>query len=401
MIHRKIKIFLILIIITSTAYSMSFFSSAPQGLGMRQYITNVKGMGMGGTGLALPNFTSLNAYNVSLWRYIGNTKATALMRYDVNQTSLVSEKFTSSTGNFSGVQLAVPIKKYKWVMGLSFTPYTLVDFTYTNNLTNISQPYEEIVVYRGSISKTQINMAWSLNRRVGIGASFNYYIGTILDRYSLGFNNPEYYDNALDINYRFSGPGFSLSSDISVTDSLFLGGFVDFKPSINLVRSAYSPTAFSTEETSVNSTFPLNFGGGISYSFAKFWTVSADYVFQKWSQGFDLEKLNLDLLEDWNKFGIGLEQSHSWARHTPFLRKFDKRIGFSAGNIGYKFNNKSVKEYTLHLGMGVPFNMNRARFDFAFLAGIRGNKNDNLAQEKFFRFLVSISAGELWFQKLR
>jgi opacity protein-like surface antigen len=396
-----VNIFFGLLIMTIDVLPMSFFSSAQQGVGLRQYITHVRGMGMGGTGLALPNFTSLNAYNISLWRYITNTKVTALMRYDINQTDLGLENFTSSTSNFAGVQLAIPLIRYKWVMGLSFTPYTLIDFAYTDKFTNLSQPYEENIFYRGSISRVQLNTAWSIFRRLGIGLSFNYYLGTILDRYYLIFNNPEYYENNLGVDYFFRGPGVSLSSDFALTDSLFLGGFVDFKPSIELIKNSIIPTSGIVDETRLNSSFPLHWGVGASYSYAKNWTISLDYVFQNWSKGFDLENLNLNVLDDWYTIGLGIEHGHSWERRAPFLKKFDKRIGFSTGKIGYKFNEESVKEYTLHLGLGFPFNQNRARLDIALLAGIRGNKSDINVQERFYRFLFSISAGELWFQNLR
>jgi hypothetical protein len=53
------------------------------------------------------------------------------------------------------------------------------------------------------------------------------------------------------------------------------------------------------------------------------------------------------------------------------------------------------------VGFGFPFHRNTARLDIAIVGGIRGDKQKNLAQEKFMQIFMSLSAGELWFQKLR
>jgi hypothetical protein len=51
--------------------------------------------------------------------------------------------------------------------------------------------------------------------------------------------------------------------------------------------------------------------------------------------------------------------------------------------------------------MGIPFFQGNARLDLGFKGGIRGELDKTIAEEKFFQTIISISAGELWFQKIR
>ncbi|HEX9971933.1 MAG TPA: hypothetical protein VGD14_07680, partial [bacterium] len=106
-------------------------------------------------------------------------------------------------------------------------------------------------------------------------------------------------------------------------------------------------------------------------------------------------------LQEYGQIGIGLEHSHSREKTRKFLKKFDSRIGFSYSKTGYIFNSRSINEYMLHAGFGFPFFQGQARLDLAFIAGIRGNKDETIVEEKFIKTLISVSAGELWFQKER
>ena len=101
------------------------------------------------------------------------------------------------------------------------------------------------------------------------------------------------------------------------------------------------------------------------------------------------------------QFGLGIEHSRIKGKTKLILNKFDTRAGFSYSNIGFLVNGSSIKEYAAHLGFGIPFFQGRARLDLAFIGGIRGDKKETIAEEIFFKSFISISAGELWFQKVR
>lgn len=399
---RKIvfsQIFILLFIFSG--YSMSFFTNSRQSLGIREYVTSIRGLGMGGTGLALPDGKSLNAYNIATWRHIRNTTITISMHYNYTITDYGWESIASSTANFNGVQLAIPIQRKKWVFGLSLTPYTWANYKYTTDVSQPAGDYQETIFYDGNLSRARLNLVWAPVPRLGVGISFNYYFGTFWDRYKIAFNDPAFYDSPHEVEYEFHGPGAGISFDLQMFDSLFIGGFLDLNPSLDFYKILHSPITSTTTRISSQSTLPLQWGIGSSYSFKDNWTITSDLSYQYFSKGFDIEQMDLTQLENWYRFGFGIEHSHFRKRKKSLLQSIDIRSGISLGNIGYKFNGNSVREYTLHLGVGIPFFYDRSRLDIALQAGIRGDKEKTIARETFYRITFSISSGELWFQKIR
>jgi hypothetical protein len=400
MLKIKFTLFVVLSFCVS-AFSMSFFSSSKQGIGIRQYITDARGMGMGNTGLAIPSKITLNAYNVATWRYIDNTRMSVLMYYNRGTVDFPSESFKSSTGRFSGIQFAVPLQRHKWILGLSITPYSLVDFSYIQHYTTTTGSYDERISQSGSITRAQLSLAWAPVQKLGFSVGFNYYFGTIQDQYRLIIGDPDYLDPSTNFEYRFRGPGAGFSFDYLPIDSVHLGGYLDLKPNLNLSTVTSSPITLEESETNEDATLPLLWGIGSSYHFAKQWNITADYTFQNWSEGFGITGIGKSNLEDWYNFGVGIERAHLNSRTKLFLNKIDLRTGFSIANIGYKFNGNSITEYSGHFGLGLPFHDDKGRLDIAFVGGIRGTQSKNLAKETFYRIYISLSAGELWFQNLR
>jgi len=385
--------------------AQSIFSAGENGIGLRQYTPSVRGAGMGGTGLALTDSASLNAYNIASWRKINNTKINLSLRYNYTTTEIAfqnqSQSFSSSTANFNGLQLAIPIQKKKWIFGILVSPYAVTNFSYILKNPTADIGYEENVFYEGNIARSQINLVWSPDRRIGVAASLNYFFGAIEDRYYMLFNdNPQISDDYYKIEYRFRGPGIGASFDFNPINPWVIGAFIDFKPRINYSRIYVSPITLEEQTDQTKTSFPVFAGLGSSYQFSTSWTVSADAVYQDWSKGLQLEQ-EVQNLQEYSQIGIGLEHSHSREKTRKILKKFDSRIGFSYSQTGYIFQSQPINEYMLHFGLGFPFFQGQARMDLAFIAGIRGNKADTIVEEKYFKTIISISAGELWFQKER
>jgi hypothetical protein len=228
----------------------------------------------------------------------------------------------------------------------------------------------------------------------------NYFFGSIEDRYYIFFNDPSISDDFHEIKYQFHGPGIGSSIFLQFLDKLYFGGSIDLKPDITFTRKTTSSITFEEEEEEIGTSFPMFLGIGASYQFHPQWILSSDFAYQNWSSGLD-DKKKVENLETFYHIGIGIEHSHSNEKKSIFLNKFDTRVGFSLQNIGYKFQSESVRELAGHFGLGFPFFQNMARFDIAFIAGIRGEKEKTIGEETFFKTVLTLSAGELWFQKIR
>jgi hypothetical protein len=383
----------------SFIYCQSIFSSARNGIGLREYTTNTRGVGMGGTGLASTDSLSLSAYNVASWRYINDTKVYLSMRYSYVNTELASQSFSSSTGKFNGVMLAVPIKQHHWLLGLSIIPYSVINFSYILKHNTSIRTYDENVFFEGNIARSQLSLTWSPTTGIGLGAGVNYFFGDVRDRYYLFFNDPAVSDNYYQVEYQVNGPGAGISFDLSLLRPFYVGGFLDFKPRINFITLTRNPLTLEQQKNKSKGSFPVFAGLGLGYQLDHNWVVNADLVYQDFSEGFVRdEPTNFKVFY---QTGIGIEHSHTTGRSRKLFNKFDTRLGFSYGNLGYTFNNNSIQQYAIHAGLGIPFFQNKARLDFGFMGGLQGSVEKTLAREKFFKGFISISAGELWYQKIR
>ena len=60
-------------------------------------------------------------------------------------------------------------------------------------------------------------------------------------------------------------------------------------------------------------------------------------------------------------------------------------------------NNKSVKDLGLNFGLSLP--AGRSSLDLGFRYGKRGNRNDNLIEENYFRIFFGVTFNDQWFIK--
>ncbi|MBN2366568.1 MAG: hypothetical protein JXL67_10405 [Calditrichaeota bacterium] len=391
--------FIILFSFISVVTAQSVFSGIENGIGLRHYVGTVRGIGMGGTGLASPDSISLNAYNSAMWHHISDTKISLSLRHSYVQTDLSGQELSSSTGNFNGLQLAIPIQKKKWVFGINIVPYSIANFSYILNRQSAGESYQENIFYEGNLARSQLNLVWAPVEGIGLAASLNYFFGDIRDRYYLFFEDAAISDIFYQIEYQLNGPGIGTSFDISLLEPFYLGGFIDFEPKITLTRITQNPISLEEQKEKISTNLPIFAGFGTSYRFKKQWTVSADVVYQDLSEALDQNQA--DNLESFYEVGAGIEHSRSRERTKAFMQKFDTRLGFSYGNLGYRYNDNSIREMAIHLGFGIPFFHGRARIDIGFKGGIRGDITENLVEEKFIKTFISLSAGELWYQKIR
>ena len=390
----------LLLIASTSIWAGSYFSSRSNSIGARTYTTGVRGLGMGGTGLASLDSLALNYYVISQWRNIRNTRATFGLFYDYTNSEVGSNSFSTSAANFAGLSFGIPIQTDKWVFGVSVQPYTDINFRTSQVVEANDTEFQQVLRQEGSISRAQLNLVWAPVPAVGLAIHANYYFGTLEDNYRFEFTDPSYASTNHVVEYRLSGPGLGFSMDLRPTSDLILAGFFDAKPSLD-IKTVYTSSNSNIEGSErVFDSFPISYGVGGTYQVSTRWNLAADYAYQQWSETL----LNqAEEYEDWYHLGFGVERMASTRRTRTlgFWQKVDIRAGASTRQLGYRFNNESVTENSLHLGFGFPFFQKNYRLDTGFVAGLRGDSGKNLASESFFRFELSVSVGEKWFQRIQ
>lgn len=389
-----------LLLAFSSAWAGSYFASQANGMGIRQYSTTVRGVGMGMTGIAALDSLSLANYGISQWRYIQVTRISAGLFYQRINLSPGEGQFTSTLAGFSGINVAIPLSQGRWVMGINLQPYSRIDFKATQTITSNGQTFTQSSLSTGNVAKAQFNLAWSPSPAFGVSVNGNFYFGSIEDKYEFDFQDNNFTDISHTLKYTISGPGIGFSADYRPLNWLALAGFVDFQSFPLKIKTAYnSPIALADTVQKRNlEAFPLQFGLGSALRLGSRWNMALDYTYQKWSAAL---KEPPPSYEDWLHFGMGFERELLAKYNANFFDRMDYRAGFSATRLGYKFNNESTMEYGIHLGLGIPFGNYRNRLDFAVSGGMRGSESKNLAEEKFVNFRVEVNIGERWFQSGR
>jgi hypothetical protein len=75
------------------------------------------------------------------------------------------------------------------------------------------------------------------------------------------------------------------------------------------------------------------------------------------------------------------------------------RAGMRFENTGLKINNESIKEFGMSFGVGIPVGGAFSNANFGFEVGKRGTTDQNLIQENFVNFQLSLSLNDRWFEK--
>ena len=390
----------ILLMIGSHATAGSYFSSRGNSVGLKQYSPSVRGLGLGGAGLASLDSLGLNNYVFAQWRHLNNTRASFALFYDYVDSEIGPDKFATSTSNFGGLSFAIPLENSGWTFGVSLQPYTSMDFKSIETVAQDDVNFQQTRLRDGNVSRAVAIVGWSPKPEFGVALHMSYYFGTIEDEYRFQFPvSSDFASYTHQVQYQVSsGPGIGFSADARPFDKLGIAGFVELEPNLTIKREYVSPNTNIDGEKGRFDSFPLYYGLGTNYALSSRWNLSLDYAFQQWS---DAIKSGGSEFEDWYQISFGAEKSGNRRRSGRYLSRLDYRVGASTRQVGYLFNNASVQENSLHLGLGIPFSRNNYRVDAAFVAGRRGSLSENLASETFVRFELSATLGELWFQRIR
>lgn len=378
----------------------SYFASQHNGMGIRQYSTTVRGVGMGMTGIAALDSLSLTNYGISQWRYIRATRISVGVFYQRINLTPRGQQLNSTLAGFSGINIAIPLSQRRWVMGINLQPYSRIDFKASETITSNGQTFTQNSLSTGNIAKAQLNLAWSPSPAFGVSLHGHLYFGSIEDQYQFDFLDNSFNDISHTLKYTITGPGMGFSADYRPLPWLTLAGFVDLRSFPLKVKTAYTSQIVLADTLQKRNleTFPLQFGLGSALRLGSRWNLALDYAYQKWSATLKEPAPNY---QDWFHFGMGFERERLAQYNARFFDRMDYRAGFSATRLGYKFNNQSTMEYGIHLGLGIPFGNYRNRLDFAVSGGMRGSESKNLAEEKFLNFRVEVNIGERWFQSGR
>lgn len=197
--------------------------------------------------------------------------------------------------------------------------------------------------------------------------------------------------------------GYQHIIPINKQNKLKLGAVVNLPAKLNhtQVNSAmvYYTTTSTTdsllneEENAGDITFPMNVGVGLAYQYKNKLTINADYSLKRWSNA----KVDDEFSEliDNHILAFGLE-------YVPLLNSFEGhefkyRLGANIQSGYYEIESRKLN--SINLTAGVGFKMRNTTFNIYSIYGWRGFTDSNYIKENTLQFGLSMSFGDLWFQK--
>lgn len=414
------KCFLVFAVVISAANVWGQAASSPfTGFGIGEPYGNalIQNQGVGGIGVSQPQVWYLNNQNPALLVY--NTLT-------VFQVGILGERRTiksdtsnekSTGGNLNYLVMAFPVKINKWTTSIGLMPYTNVNYglQYTKQIPDqTGAPVDTAtVIETGTGGLTQVY--WSngvrLTKEMSVGLKASYLFGPVSNVQSNFQPGVAYIGNVeqkMNVNGFNFGLGFSYSKDSlgRKNDRRFsAGGMYTFpanlraknKEQVYLTTLANDTILRSdVAESSGHVKLPATLTVGFSYGRDLHWYVGTEFSYQNWTNYSSLIEDNRALTQSW-RAALGGEVTPDPSALESYLKRITYRMGLSYERYPFQANNKEVKDIGINFGFSLP--AGRSSLDFGAKIGQRGNKADNILEERYFKIYFGITFNDQWFIK--
>ena len=433
MIKKLALVFIAFITIQSYAQQGTASPYSFYGIGSLKFKGTVENRSMGRLSIYndsihinLRNPASYASENLSAPRFNGESRP---VKYTVGggfaNLNLKSESSSAkaSSATFNYLALSIPVGRFG--VGFSILPQTAVGY----KLENLNDDGDLINQYKGEggLNKVNLGIGYLLAKGLSIGVDANYNFGNIQN------NIVEYsYDaDGLILQYQskegnrsdLSGINFNLglSYKTKINTNLELISGITYAPESNLTSNNQRIISTITINSSTGTEFPANsfeanldalglkstdltlpsrfsFGAGIGKP--RSWFVGGEYTAINSSKFFNPLYSSLT-----TKYEDGYNVSFGGffiPRYNSF-NNYYKRVVYRAGlyyeKTGLNINSESINEFGISFGLGLPVGDLFSNANLGFEIGKRGTTKNNLIQENFVNFQLSLSLNDRWFQK--
>jgi len=410
MMRRSIILFVLISLFALELYASggSLYSRFGKG---DVYLYNFgREMGLAGGGYSLGSASNISLNNPAGLYKLQLTRFETGFTFDGVNLSGDESIFYSNTA-FSGFAFAIPIDKdLGFSAALGMSPVTRVEFEVFEEVTDTPfDPHKISYAGKGGISKVFLSTSFITPIDFVIGASFEYYTGKIDNEASIDFEPGSFYDSkyttrqghyGVGLNLGLITPDLSNLLGIESLSNIRLGASYNFIPNLKTDTSFISYSSLGTSELVsdvVETKIPGRLGVGLSFELNKAFLFTLDFVTQAWSK-YEFNGEKVKQLCDLNHFNIAFEYKNPDSRDEILWEQLTYRGGLSYEQTQYEINGKGIDQLGIHGGFSYPFTKTSS-IDVGLMFGMRGTKESNLLKEYIYQFAVSISFGELWFQR--
>jgi hypothetical protein len=400
------------------------------GIGEYNSNTTVSQQGMGGVGISNPQYLYINTQNPALLVFNGGGKGLT-GGITTFQAGILGEKRTISNantkeksvgGNLNYLSLCFPIRKAQWVMSVTSTPYTTLNykFSYAEPVPNQPDTLHFLEKGKGGINQVAWSNGVALHRHVSVGASARYLYSTIensftntvlLSQQSILFTP--------DVHQRYYYHGFGFTGAISLHfDSLInkkknyvfnAGAVYDFKTDLKtdylqtLIRTDATGRTVTTDTVATSgsskTSIPAIMQAGMSFgrmSGTVQWMLAVDARMTDYNKFGFLDTQQTNTTKGW-KLASGFELTPNIGGFGSYIKAITYRTGVSMEKYPYLVNGNALKDFGTNFGLSLP--LRGCSIDLSARWGRRGTIIDNTITEKYFKLFFGVTFNDRWFVK--
>lgn len=373
---------------------------------------------MGGLGLYADSI-HLNLNNPAGLGKLGVTAYTAGFSHREMRLETFSDQQNTSVTNLDYLALAFPIKMQKAGLAVGIKPFSSVGYDLTNTTTGLGgAEVNTNYAGNGGVNQVFLSAGFELMPNLRLGATINHYFGRldytrsqVTDGVAYGTLDERISDiRGFDFNY-----ALSYTPMVSSKHTLFTNIRVHTQSNLtseNQRRIATYVPLTGTDIESINVNLdrdllryteikiPTTYTVGLGYGEDRRWFLGAEYSTQQFS---DFQNVFLDVqgaeYDDASSLALGGYLIPDYTAMDSYFSRVTYRAGVRLDNTGFVVNDKSLSNFGMTFGMGLPLTGDFSNLNVGFELGRRGTTMNSLVRESYFKVSLGLSFNSRWFLK--
>ncbi len=416
----KGKIVLAILFFSTISFAQTTNSSPYSlfGIGEQARLKSVEEIGMGLMGGALDSEYQLSFTNPASY---GSLQWTTYVFSGGNRTNVVNDgeqSQTSSAAALSYIALGIPIRGNQGlVMGLQLNTsvgYGLSDQTFDDEgeLIEVDRYYGN-----GGTNRVFLGYGYKFPFDLSLGLEAAYIFGSIDNNV---VNRREGVQLATqhrtDSNVRGSKIKVGAHYAPNITDriklKLGIAGELDYElteegdetifSTVNIDDGVLRPidTLYSDDfKATISAPLKTTISAGIGEN--NKWFIGAEYAFQNplSFEGGVYDDIDFYRYESFSNISVGGFYLPKINSISSYFNRITYRAGFHYQKSGLVINNTEINEYGISFGLSLPIGLKLSNVNLGFEMGKRGTTDNNLIEENFYNFRLSLSLNDKWFRK--
>jgi len=165
--------------------------------------------------------------------------------------------------------------------------------------------------------------------------------------------------------------------------------------------SGFPVDTLSSSQFSSTITSPLKTAISAGIGENNKWFVGAEYTFQNPLEftGGIYEDIDFYRYDKFTNISIGGFYTPKMNSLGSYFQRMTYRAGFNFQQTGLVVDETEINEYGISFGVSLPMGLKISNVNLGIELGRRGTTDNNLIEEEFFNFRLSLSLNDKWFRK--